>query len=117
MEKKKGGCHCGKVRYEVELDLTAPVIECNCSICSGHGLLLSFAPDEHMNIAQGEENLTEYRFNKEKIAHSFCKTCGVEVFGKGSNSEGVPTYAVNMRTLDDIDVTTLNRMPYDGKAL
>jgi hypothetical protein len=27
-----GGCHCGRVRYEVATDL-GTVIECNCSHC------------------------------------------------------------------------------------
>ena len=33
-----GGCHCGKVRYEVETALT-PVLDCNCSICQKRGAL------------------------------------------------------------------------------
>ena len=31
----EGGCQCGKVRYRVSIDLTAPVIACNCSIGKG----------------------------------------------------------------------------------
>ena len=33
-----GGCHCGRVRYEVTTDL-ATVMECNCSHCSKRGML------------------------------------------------------------------------------
>ncbi len=117
MEKRTGGCHCGKVRYEAELDLSQPVIECNCSICEGKGLLLSFVPESQIQVISGKELLTEYRFNKEKIAHLFCKICGTEVFGTGNDPEGHATYAVNVRTLDDIDLSALNRMPHDGKAL
>ena len=29
----KGGCHCGRVAFEVEGDL-GQIIECNCSHCS-----------------------------------------------------------------------------------
>ena len=32
----KGNCHCGKVAFEVEGELTAAVA-CNCSICSRTG--------------------------------------------------------------------------------
>jgi hypothetical protein len=38
-----GGCHCGKVRYDVTTDL-ARIIECNCSICSKKAALLTFVP-------------------------------------------------------------------------
>lgn len=116
-ETKKGGCHCGKVRYEAQLDLTQPVLECNCSICQGNGLLLAFVPETGMHIESGEDALTEYRFNKEKIAHLFCSTCGIECFGRAKNESGVTTYAVNVRTIDDIDLSTLTRKPFDGKSM
>jgi hypothetical protein len=70
-----------------------------------------------MKIVSGKDCLTEYRFNKEKIAHLFCKICGTEVFGRGNDPAGAATYAVNVRTLDDIDLNALTRIPYDGKAL
>lgn len=117
MEKRTGGCHCGKVRYEADVDLSKPVVECNCSICAGKGLLLTFTTAEHMVITSGEEFLTEYRFNKEKIAHLFCKVCGSEVFGRGNDAQGQPTYAVNVRTLDDINLEALNKTPFDGKSI
>ena len=31
METLRGGCHCGKVRFEIETD-PSYVSECNCSI-------------------------------------------------------------------------------------
>ncbi len=117
MEKKKGGCHCGKVRYEAEIDMTKPVLECNCSICAGKGLLLSFVPENQMTIVSGEESLTEYRFHTEKIAHFFCKVCGTEVFGTANDESGTPSYAINVRTLDAVNIDELQRTPYDGKAL
>jgi hypothetical protein len=32
--KYTGGCRCGKVRYETEIDLTAGPEKCNCTICT-----------------------------------------------------------------------------------
>ena len=37
-----GGCHCGRVRYEVATSLE-PVIDCNCSICQKRGALLDLS--------------------------------------------------------------------------
>ena len=115
MEKKTGGCHCKKVRYEVEVDLSKPVIECNCSHCQIKGLLLTFVPQTSLKVVSGEENLSEYRFNTEMIQHLFCKECGVQTFGRASK-DGVPMSGLNVRTIDDIDLSTLNRVPFDGKS-
>ncbi len=115
METKKGGCHCGKVRYEVEIDLTAPAIECNCSYCEKQGLILSFVPGEKLTITEGKEYLTEYHFNTGKIAHQFCKFCGVQCFGQAPMPTG-PGAAVNVRTLDGVDLAVLTRTPYDGRS-
>lgn len=115
MKTETGGCHCKKVRYEVEVDLAQPVIECNCSHCQIKGFLLSFVPATSFRLVSGEGDLTQYTFNTHKIGHLFCSTCGVQAFGKGEDSEGNPTYAINVRSIDNIDLSVLNRLPYDGK--
>lgn len=117
MEKHKGSCHCGAVRYEAELDLTQPVLECNCSHCSAKGMLLSFAPEENFSLISGEDSLATYHFNKHVIDHLFCKTCGVQAFGKGSDPSGKRVVAVNVRSIDGVDLTALTRMPFDGKSV
>lgn len=114
MNTYTGGCHCGNVRYEVALDLQQ-VISCNCSLCSKRGWLLSFAPASSFTLLKGEESLTEYRFNTKKIAHLFCKTCGVASFGRGTNQNDEPTVSVNVRCLDGVAVESLTVFPYNGK--
>jgi hypothetical protein len=54
-----GGCHCGKVRYDVTLDLGKPVIACNCSMCGKKGTLLTFVPASDYKLHKGEEALTK----------------------------------------------------------
>src|SRR5215469_1373579 len=54
-----GGCQCGKVRYEVELEL-GEVIACNCSRCGRLGSLLAFAPKSQFKLLSGEEDLATY---------------------------------------------------------
>lgn len=109
-----GGCHCGAVRYEVEVDLSQ-VIACNCSHCSKKGLWLTFAPAAAFRLTTGEPRLTDYRFNTHKIRHRFCEVCGVQSFAEGEGPQG-PTRAINVRCLDDIDLTALTPTPVDGRS-
>lgn len=111
-----GGCHCGRVRYEVSADL-ARVVTCNCSICSKKGLLLAFAPLKDFRLISGESELADYQFNKRVIHHHFCRNCGVESFGYGTRPDGQEMVAINVRCLDEVDIATLSLTPFDGRSL
>lgn len=111
----RGGCHCGAVRYQVDVDLSQPVLSCNCSICSRTGTLLSFVPAAAFTLERGEESLTDYQFGKKRLHHLFCRVCGVRSFARGEGKTG-PMVAVNTRCLDDVDATTLSVQHFDGKS-
>ncbi|HEY5927714.1 MAG TPA: GFA family protein [Kofleriaceae bacterium] len=113
----KGGCQCGAVRYQVEIDADAPAITCNCSMCGRSGTLLQFVGEASFKLEQGEASLTDYLFNKHAIHHLFCKTCGIKPFARGSGEHG-PMVAVNVRTLDDVDVFAIaaSAKQFDGKS-
>lgn len=111
-----GGCHCKKVRFEVTLDLAKPVLSCNCSICGKKGALLSFVPATSFSLKSGEDNLTDYQFNKNVIHHVFCKTCGVASFAHGVGPDGTEMRAINTRCLDDVDLDALTIQKIDGKS-
>lgn len=118
MQTYTGQCHCGAVKFEVEADVEHDkILSCNCSHCAIKGMVLDFVPAERVKILSGEDNLTEYRFNKKFIAHKFCKTCGVQPFGMAKNEQGEDTVAVNVRTLDGVDLDTLTITTFDGKNL
>jgi hypothetical protein len=110
-----GQCHCGKVRYEVELALEQ-VISCNCSICSKTGALLAFAPVDKFTLLSGESDLEDYFFNKKVVAHKFCKTCGVRSFARGKSPKGGEMAAINVRCLDGVDVDSIPVKKVDGKS-
>ncbi len=112
----QGGCHCGKVLYEVTVDLSKPVLSCNCSMCGRKGTLLSFVPSGDFRLLSGESSLTSYRFNRKAIDHLFCSTCGVTSFARGTKPDGTPMVAINTRCLRDVDVQKLNVMQFDGAS-
>jgi hypothetical protein len=104
------------VRYEATLDLSE-VMECNCSHCQSKALLLSFTPASQFTLHSGEEELTEYLFNKKIIQHMFCRTCGVQPFARSNMPDGTPMVAVNVRCLQDVDLETVNPKPFDGRNM
>ncbi|MXQ12965.1 GFA family protein [Microvirga makkahensis] len=110
----KGSCHCGRVAFEVEADLQQ-AIECNCSHCSRKGYLLTFVARAALNVLRGEEDLSTYTFNTHTIRHRFCATCGCAPFGEGRKPTGDATAAINIRCLEDVDLSQLKIVPVDGR--
>ena len=116
VEQREGGCHCGEVRFTVKVDLGQPVMECNCSHCQAKSFLLSFIPAGDFELHSGQDRLTEYQFNKRRITHQFCAACGVQPFARGSGPDGREMVAINVRSLDGIDLWALTRKPVDGRS-
>ena len=112
----RGGCHCGNVRFDVTIDLTQ-VVDCNCSICAKRGALWAFAPADDFALRAGDDDLTDYQFNKKILHHLFCRNCGVGSFSRGKSPDGKEMVAVNVRCLDEVDITALKPAPFDGRKL
>jgi hypothetical protein len=113
----QGSCHCGDVKYEVQIDLTQPATVCNCSMCGRTGTMLSFVPNTVFTLKSGADSLTDYQFGRQHIHHLFCKRCGVKSFARGKGRDGTEMIAVNVRCLDDVDLSALTPTPFDGRSL
>jgi hypothetical protein len=110
-----GSCQCGAVAYDVEVDISNPVT-CNCSRCRRLGSVLAFSPRENFRLLSGEDDLTEYLFNRRAIRHLFCRTCGIESFAYGKMPDGTPVVAVNVNCLDGVDPRALSAKHVDGRS-
>ena len=101
MKTYHGSCHCGAVKFEVDLDLSE-LTRCTCSICSKKGGLFGYALPDQFRQLQGEKDLALYRFNTGVGKHFFCKHCGIHTFG---HPRSFPEkYLINVRCLDDFDL-------------
>ena len=113
MVKHSGGCHCGRVRFELTAHEDILVSECNCSICSKSGYLGLPVPRSRFTLLQGEDCLTTYTFNTHVAQHLFCRHCGVKSFYiPRSHPHG---YNVNVRCLDPGTVKKTTVRPFDGR--
>ena len=111
-----GGCQCGAVAYEVDIDLDSTVT-CNCSRCQKLGAVLAFTPRDKFSLKSGEGALTEYTFNKKLISHLFCSTCGIQSFAYGAMPDGTKIAAVNVNCLEGVDPRALKSHPVDGRSV
>jgi hypothetical protein len=107
-----GGCHCGAVRYEANIDLGAGTMKCNCSICSKVRNWLTMVKPDDFKLVAGEADLADYQFGRRKIHHQFCRHCGVHSFGWADAPEfGGKAYAVNVNCLEGVDAGELAGAP------
>jgi hypothetical protein len=112
----KGSCHCGRVAFEVEGDLSS-AMECNCSLCSRRGSMLWFVPRDSLRLTAQDEDIGTYTFNRHRIKHRFCPVCGIHPFGEGTDRSGNRMAAVNVRCLEGVDLKGLRIELFDGRSL
>ena len=109
----RGGCHCGRVRFEVLAPSTLEVWNCNCSVCSKSGYLHLTVPSSRFKLLSGEEFLSSYQFNTKTANHLFCSVCGIKSFYvPRSHPDG---FSVNARCLDEGTVEGLTMVAVNGK--
>lgn len=109
----RGGCHCGRVRFEVIAPKRLSVSECNCSICSKAGYLHLIVPAARFKLISGSDTLKTYSFNTHTAKHLFCSVCGVKSFYvPRSHPDGI---SVNARCIDSETIEELTVTPLDGR--
>lgn len=107
-----GGCHCGRVRYEVDAPARIAALDCNCSLCSKAGYLHLIVPASRFRLLAGDDALATYRFNTGVAQHRFCRVCGIKSFYvPRSNPDGID---VNVRCLDPATIASIEVTPFDG---
>lgn len=113
MVKHSGGCHCGRVRFEILAPTKLKVSQCNCSICGKSGYLGLTVPKDKFTLLHGKDCLTAYQFNTGVAKHSFCKYCGIKSFYIPRSHPDA--YNVNVRCLDQETIDNMEIIPFDGQ--
>ena len=114
-----GSCHCGKVRFQADIDLAAGSGKCNCSFCAKtRNWSVIIKPDEFRLLA-GEGDLSDYQFGTKSAHHVFCRHCGVRPFGRGFvEAIGGAYVSIPLAALDDVAPQELIDAPvgyFDGR--
>ena len=111
--KYEGSCHCGKVRYEVELD-PAEALVCDCSICTKKGVVIGRVDEADFHLLTPLEDLTLYQFNKRIAKHYFCPDCGIHTFNRPRSAP--ERWVVNLRCLAGLDLAALEPQQIHGST-
>jgi len=109
----RGSCHCGAVRIEADMDISAGTGKCNCTICLKMRLWLVVVKPEAFRLIAGEEVLTDYRGRNPVAHHFFCSQCGVRPFERidAPNMTNETYYNINVACLDGVDIDELVSAP------
>src|ERR1700742_580902 len=106
----RGSCHCGTVRFEADIDLSAGTFKCNCEMCTKTRVWGATVKPAAFRLLSGAEALLNYQ--PENIHHVFCRHCGVRPYGTGDNPQlGGKFYAVRVNCLDDVSWEELVEAP------
>lgn len=111
-----GSCHCGAVRFEIDLEPGFQAARCNCSICMKIAQTGVILKPSAFRLLAGEESLGRYVWGMKVSTRHFCKRCGIHCFGSGHLAEiGGDFVSPNLNCLDDFDVSELTLAHWDGR--
>ena len=99
--EKKGQCHCGAIKFKVKLsDGFNTIRRCTCSICRMRGAIAVSAELSGLEIIEGQDVLSEYRFNTGQAKHFFCSKCGIYTFHQRRSNPN--QYGINVSCLEGV---------------
>ncbi|MEZ2333728.1 GFA family protein [Mesorhizobium sp. RCC_202] len=112
-----GSCHCGKVRFEADIDLAQGTVKCNCSTCTKTRSWIGLVGPQHYRLLSGAEAQTEYQWippgqERSTIEYHFCATCGTRMPARGDIPMlGGIVIAIPIAALDGVDPDELAAAP------
>ncbi len=113
MTVHRGGCHCGRVRFEIDAPADIAATQCNCSICRMTGFLHLFVRRDNFRLQSGGDAIETYTFNTGVAQHYFCRRCGIKsYYVPRSHPDGI---SVNVNCLEADTINSLSVAPFDGR--
>jgi hypothetical protein len=120
MSKKlfHGSCHCGKIKFETNIDLSVGSSKCNCTFCRKYSNWNIKVSPENFKLLEGDDSITKYANRSEIGYYAFCKHCGSLPFGLSKKTDWTDEGAsIKVSSFDDMSIAEMNSMPmtyYNG---
>jgi hypothetical protein len=117
METKTGSCHCGVIKYEVDLEHGLENLrKCNCSLCRRKNAIMACVPVENFRLLSGVDKLSTYKWNTGVAEHYFCSNCGIYTHHRRRLNPN--EYGFNVACIDGIDPYEPSDVTvFDGRSL
>ena len=112
MPSYTGGCHCGRVRFEVSGQI-GRVLDCNCSICRKKGFLHWIVEPERFHLLSSSDALSLYEFHTKTAKHYFCATCGISSYYIPRSHPDM--IDVNLRCVEGVNLEELEIERFNGQ--
>ena len=110
----RGSCHCGDVRFEVDMDLDH-VRVCDCSLCRKRGALNHRVTPEDLRLLTPLDAMTLYQWHTMTAKDYFCPRCGMLPFRRPRTAPHL--WTVNVRCLEAVDLDAIPVRQMKGSAL
>ncbi|MBT7952316.1 MAG: GFA family protein [Gammaproteobacteria bacterium] len=104
MQTYKGSCHCGKISFEVDMELDH-VRVCDCSICKKRGALNHRVEESQLRINVPLDELGLYEWRTKVAKDYFCPVCGILPFRRPSDAPEI--WTVNVRCLEGVELDSI----------
>ncbi len=112
MPRYQGGCHCGRVRFEIDAEI-GTILDCNCSICAKKGFLHLIVDPQQVRMLSPADAVSLYQFNTKTAKHYFCPVCGISAYYiPRSHPDKID---VNVRCLEGVELEGLTIVPFNGR--
>jgi len=107
-----GGCHCGALRFEVDVNIGAGTVKCNCSFCAKTRAWSVKVTPGAFRLLQGADEIADYQFGAKISHHLFCRRCGIRPFERIDLAPPrLPYYNIALVCLEGVDVNELMDAP------
>ena len=70
-----------------------------------------------LTLLTPEDAASTYTFNKHAIQHRFCPACGIHPYGEGTDPKGNRMAAINLRCIEDLDLSVIPVHEFNGLAM
>ena len=102
--KSRGGCHCGAIQYEAEID-PEQVLICHCTDCqslSGSAYrTVAFVPEDKFQLLKGQPKVyVKIAESGNEREQSFCDTCGSPIYSAPHSEPGDRVLGIRVGTLE-----------------